>query len=171
MSQKEADGPSPCFIQPAGSGPGGFCDPTMNLTCMNTTAARLPYSTLVSLVDQMLEDCEDDVECLVVRLGGLAPEVQRELLVSDLLNAYQVFFFFFRNGAGELLREQLELEPASALVGGITLGATDFLEMVFLIRDTKPVITINNGEKNVATFSGTTAYENGLQFLKNPEYQ
>lgn len=149
----------------------GFCGLTMNISCMTTPAAGLSYPDLVSRVDRLLEDCEDDVECLAIRLGGLAPEVRHDLLVSDLLNAYQVFFYFFRTEGGDLLRERLELEPASALVGGIRLQEADLLEMFFFVRDAKPVIAISDGEKNIATFSGTTAYENGLRFLENPEYQ
>lgn len=138
---------------------------------MNPAGSRPPYSTLVSLVDRLLEDCEDDVECLAVRLGGLEPDVQRELLVSDLLNAYQVFFFFFRTDAGEMLKERLELEPASALVAGIKIGETGFLEMFFLVRDAKPVIVVSDGEKNVAAFSGLSAFVQGREFMESPEYQ
>jgi hypothetical protein len=130
-----------------------------------------PYSTLVDIADRLLDDCEDDVECLAVRLGGLEPDIQRELLVSDLLNAWQVFFFFFRTDDNELLRERLELEPASVLSGGIRLGKTDFLEMFFVVRDAKPVIAISNGEKTVATFSGSSAFAQGRQFMESPEYQ
>ncbi len=137
---------------------------------MSPAGSPSPYASLVSIADRLLEDCEDDVECLALRLGHLEPGVRDELLVSDLLNAWQVFFFFFRTADSELLRERLELEPASALAGGIKLKETDFLEMIFHVRDGKPLISISDGEKVVAHFSGRTAYENGLQFLENPEY-
>jgi hypothetical protein len=140
---------------------------------MNPAPSAIPFKELVALADRLLEECEDDPECLALRLGHLEPDVRDELLVSDLLNAYQVFYFFFREGAGDLdlLRERLELEPASALSGGIRIDETDFLEMFFIVRDAMPVIAISDGEKVVATFSGKNAFLQGREFLASPEYQ
>jgi hypothetical protein len=138
---------------------------------MNPAPSRIPFSDLVAAADRMLEDCEDDLECLVIRLGGLEPAIRDELLVSDLLNAWQVFYFFFRTGDDDLLRERLELEPASALLHGIKIQETDLLEMFFIIREAKPVIAISDGEKNVATFSGSSAYRQGREFMASPDYQ
>jgi len=138
---------------------------------MNPAVSRHSYSSLAGLVDRLLDDCEDDVECLAVRLGSLEPEVRDELVVSDLLNAWQVFFFFFRTSVSDLLREQLELEPASALAHGIKIQDMDILEMFFIVREAKPVIAISDGEKVVASFSGKTAFGHGCEFLENPEYQ
>jgi hypothetical protein len=140
-------------------------------TCMDIAESRDSYSALTDLVDRLLEDCEDDVECLAVRIGGMEPDIQRELLVSDLLNAYQVFFFFFRTADDELLRDRLELEPASALQNGIKINEADFLEMIFFVRDAKPVIAISDGEKVIATFSGSSAFSQGREFMESPEYQ
>jgi hypothetical protein len=138
---------------------------------MNPAPSRVPFPDLVAAADRMLEDCEDDVECIALRLGQFEPDVRNELLVSDLLNAWQVFFFFFRTADDEMLRERLELEPASALAGGIKIRDTDFLEMFVAVREAIPVIAISDGEKVVATFSGATAYTQGLEFLESPEYQ
>lgn len=138
---------------------------------MDPATSRHSYSSLAGLVDKLLEDCEDDAECLALRLGSLEPEIRNELVVSDLLNAWQVFFFFFRTAGSDLLRERLELEPASALVQGIKIRETDFLEMFFSVRGGKPVIAISDGEKIVANFSGRTALGQGCEFLENPEYQ
>jgi hypothetical protein len=138
---------------------------------MDPLPARIPFDHLVGIMDRIFDDCEDDVECLAVRLGGLEAEVRDELLVSDILNAWQVFFFFFRTDPGDLIRERLELEPASALAGGIRMDATDFLELIFLIREKKPVIAVSDGEKVVAVFSGKNAFGQGREFLESPEYQ
>ena len=138
---------------------------------MNPALSRVPFTELVATADRMLEDCEDNYECLAVRLDNLAPEVRDELLVSDLLNAWQVFYFFFRTAGDDLLREQLELEPASSLIGGIKIRQNDFLEMIAGVRDGKPVIAISDGEKIVAAFSGSSAYKQGLEFMESPEYQ
>lgn len=138
---------------------------------MDPLPARIPFDHLVGIMHRIFGDCEDDVECLAVRLGGLKAEERDELLVSDILNAWQVFFFFFRTDPGDLIRERLELEPASALAGGIRIDATDFLELFFLIREEKPVIAVSDGEKVVAVFSGKTAFGQGREFLESPEYQ
>ncbi len=138
---------------------------------MSPAGSPTPYASLVSIADRLLEDCDDDVECIALRLGHLEPEVRDELLVSDLLNAWQVFFFFFRTADSELLRERLELEPASALQQGIKIHETDVLEMVFLVRDGKAVIAVSDGEKVVAHFSGSSAFAQGREFMESPEYQ
>ena len=54
--------------------------------------------------------------------------VRNELLVSDLLNAWQVFYYFFRTVPDELVRERLELEPASSLVLGVAIDEIDLLD-------------------------------------------
>ncbi len=138
---------------------------------MDSTPAGIPYEHLVDIVDRMLDDCEDDVECLAIRLGGLEPEARDELVVSDLLNAWQVFFYFFRTDPGDLIRERLELEPASSLIGGIKTDETDFLALVFAIREAKPLVSVSDGEKIVAVFAGRNAYAQGLAVLESPEYQ
>ncbi|WP_292345718.1 MULTISPECIES: hypothetical protein [unclassified Methanoregula] len=138
---------------------------------MSLSQSRVPFTELVAAADRLLDDCEDDYECLATRLGLLVSEVRDELLVSDLLNAWQVFYFFFRTAGDNLLREQLELEPASSLTGGIKIRENDFLAMIVAVHDAKPVIAISDGEKVVATFSGSAAYIQGIEFMESPEYQ
>jgi hypothetical protein len=129
-----------------------------------------PFRELVDLVDGILEECEDEVPCIVKKLGMLEPEVRNELFLSDLLNAYQVFVYFFRAEPDMLVRERMELEPASALRAGLKIDEIDLLEMIFVIRESKPVIVIWDGEKAVATFTGGRAYADGKQYLENPAY-
>ncbi|MGA2122197.1 MAG: hypothetical protein ABSG49_09175 [Methanoregula sp.] len=136
---------------------------------MNDGRSRTPYSALVNLADRLLEDCEDDVECLAVRLGGLDPGVRDELLTSDLLNAWQVFWYCFRTDPGIFLREMMDLEPASMLATGLKLGEIDLLDLFFLIRDDKPWIILADGEKTVASFSGRTAYADAMKYCENPD--
>ena len=85
---------------------------------MDPVLTTTPYRSLVQLADRLLEDCDEDVECLAIRLGGLDEHVRDELLVSDLLNAWQVFFYYFRTEPGAFLREKLDMEPASSLLTG-----------------------------------------------------
>lgn len=138
---------------------------------MSTDGSPRPFHELVAIVDGILDTCDDDVPCIAKQLGALEPEVRSELFISDLLNAYQVFFYFFRIVPDILIQEQLELEPASSLRTGLKIDEVDLLEMYFLIRNSKPVIVIHDGEKAVATFSGNRAYTYGKGYLENPEYQ
>jgi hypothetical protein len=118
-----------------------------------------------------MEDADDDLVLLARGIDGLEEPVRNELLVSDQLNAYQVFYYFFRTVPDMFVQELLDLEPASSLISGMKIEETDLLEMSFGIRDAKPVIVISDGDKTVATFSGKSAYEQGREFLKGPEYR
>ena len=138
---------------------------------MSEKGSTLPYSRLVAVADKLLEDADDDVGRLARSIDALEQPVRDELLVSDLLNAYQVFYYFFRIEPDILVQERLDLEPASSLINGLKIEETDLLEMFFGIRNAMPVIVISDGDKVVATFSGKSAYEQGRIFLNNPEYQ
>jgi hypothetical protein len=138
---------------------------------MSDKGATVPYSRLVSVADNLLEDADEDIAYLARSLESLEQPMRDELLVSDQLNAYQVFYYFFRIEPDMLVQERLDLEPASSLINGLKIEETDLLEMFFGIRDAKPVIVISDGDKTVATFSGKSAYEQGREFLKSPEYQ
>ena len=138
---------------------------------MSENGATVPYSRLVAIADKLLEDADDDVALLSRSMDALEQPVRDELLVSDLLNAYQVFYYFFRIEPDILVQELLDLEPASSLINGLKIEETDLLEMYFGIRNAMPVIVISDGDNVVATFSGKSAYEQGRIFLKSPEYQ
>ena len=138
---------------------------------MTEAGTQRLYRELVALVDKILDECDDEVPCIVKRLDGIDEPTRAELFVSDLLNAYQIFYFMFRLDPGDLVRERLELDPASSLRGGLLVEETDLLEMYFAIREGKPLIAISDGDKVVAAFSGNGAYEAGRQFLASPEWQ
>ena len=137
---------------------------------MSEKGATVPYLRLVAVADNLLEAADDDIALLARSIESLEQPVRDELLVSDQLNAYQVFYYFFRAKPDMLVQELLELEPASSLINGLKIEETDLLEMFFGIRNAMPVIVISDGDKVVATFSGKSAYEQGRIFLKNPEY-
>ena len=138
---------------------------------MSEKGATLPYSRLVAIADKLLDDADEDIVHLTRGIDALEQPIRDELLISDLLNAYQVFYYFFRIEPDILVQERLDLEPASSLINGLKIEETDLLEMYFGIRNAMPVIVISDGDKVVATFSGKSAYEQGRMFLKNPEYQ
>jgi hypothetical protein len=138
---------------------------------MSEKGAAIPYSRLVTTADALLEDADDDIVLLARGIDALEQPLRDELLVSDQLNAYQVFYYFFRTEPDMLVQELLDLEPASSLVRGLKIEETDLLEMFFGIRDANPIIVISDGDKTVATFTGKSAYEKGRTFLASPEYR
>ncbi|MFA4876592.1 MAG: hypothetical protein WC586_04200 [Methanoregula sp.] len=137
---------------------------------MSNNPSKIPYKTLVAAVDKILEACDEDTACLCRRLDLLPEEMKSEILVSDLLNASQVFFFFFRIRPGELGRERMELEPASSLVHGLKIEECELVELWFLVRENTPVMVVSDGEQALATFTGKNAYADGMQYIHNPEY-
>jgi len=125
----------------------------------------VPYQELYRIADRILEEGEDDPEALAGSLDDLDPAVREELLSSDLLNAYQVFFYYFREDPGDLERDRLILNPASALATGVMITEIEFYEVIFSVDSGEPVISVHAGEQVVANFWGKDAYRNALQFL------
>jgi hypothetical protein len=137
---------------------------------MNPDGPPVPYPTLVALADHLFEECEDDVKCLSHMIDALDSVMCNELLVSDLLNAYQVFYYFFRILPDDLVRERLELEPASSLIRGVKIDDVELLDLIFAVKNHEPVIIVSDGEHPLVSFKGKTAYANGLKYIENPPY-
>jgi hypothetical protein len=137
---------------------------------MNPADASVPYRNLVALADHLFEQCEDDVTCLSPMLDALDSTTRNELLASDLLNAFQVFFYFFRMIPDDLVQERLELEPASSLIKGVKIDEIDLVDLIFSVKNHEPVIIVSDGETPVRTFKGKTAYAEGVKYIENPPY-
>jgi hypothetical protein len=137
---------------------------------MSPSEDPIPYRELVALADKLLEESDEDDTKLARGLDAVDPGARNELLTSDLLNASQVFYYFFRTVPDMLVQERMELEPASALVRGLKIDEIDQLEMIFIVKDGQPKIIISDGEKALMTYSGRNAYAEGLKYLENPEY-
>lgn len=137
---------------------------------MNSADDPVPYRNLSAIADHLFEQCEDDVTCLSPMLDALDPAPRNELLASDLLNAFQVFHYFFRCFPDELMQERLELEPASSLIMGVKIDEIDLLELFFIVKNHEPVIVVSDGETPLMTFRGKTAYAEGLKYMENPPY-
>jgi hypothetical protein len=137
---------------------------------MSPDSSAVPFPELVAIADKLLEESDDDVDQLAIKIGSLDADMRNELMVSDLLNAFQVFYYYFRTVPDELVKERMELESASSLLRGLKIDDVEFLELIFVMKDHKPLIVVSDGEKTVATFSGNTAYANGMKYLENPEY-
>jgi hypothetical protein len=127
----------------------------------------LSYSELYPIVDRILEESEDDPEVLSRALDRLDPALRDELLLSDFLNAYQVFYYYFREDPGDLERDRLILEPASALSTGVLITEIELYEVIFLVDSGEPVISVHTGPEIIANFRGKGAYRSALQFLED----
>jgi hypothetical protein len=116
---------------------------------MSPDRSPIPYPELAALADQLLEESDDDIERLVNGIGSLDADVRNELMVSDLLNAWQVFYYYFRTVPDELVKERMELEPASSLPHGLKIDEVEFLELFFVMKDHKPLIIVRDGENRL----------------------
>lgn len=117
-----------------------------------------PADELEATADAIFEECEEDVACVAGRLDGLEDELRWELLVSNLLNAWQVFYYFYRFVPDELVRERLELEPAMAARTGVFLEERGLFEILFYVKSRRGFIGVSDGESLLAHFEGSEAY-------------
>jgi len=124
------------------------------------------YLELAELADSLFEASDDDDELLARMLDTLDDETRRALLSSDLLNAYQVFYYHFRETPDELTKERLQLNAASDLARGIVIDEVDIYEIVFSLEGGEPVVLITDGENTLARFSGPEAYEKAALYME-----
>jgi hypothetical protein len=129
-------------------------------------AREVPFPELASLADRLFLESDDDEEKLAAALEGVPPEGRRQLLVSDLLNAYQVFYYFFRERPDEGMEERLMLESASVLSRGILVDEVDLLEIVFRVDGDEPVIEISDGKQVLFSFRGKNAFREAARFTE-----
>jgi hypothetical protein len=137
---------------------------------MDPDDTPVPYKTLVALADTLFEQCDDNIPCLSRMLDALDSGSRKELLESDLLNAFQVFHYFFRINPDELVKERLELEPASSLITGVKIDEIDLVDLIFSVKNNEPAILVSDGDTVLQTFTGKTAYAQGLKYIENPPY-
>lgn len=129
----------------------------------------IDYLELAELADKIYAIAEDDVEKLAEILDDLEPDVRDELLHSDFMNAFQVFFYAFRELPTELGEERLILQPATAVGQGVLVEEHDLLELNFTETDGAPAILVSDGETVIRTFTGKGAY--GRAFAFSEEYE
>ncbi|WFN34908.1 hypothetical protein L1S32_01965 [Methanogenium sp. S4BF] len=125
------------------------------------------YFELAELADRILTICDDDVEELVSVLDELEEGVRDELLVSDFLNAYQVFWYFFRYEPDILAAERLMLSSASSLLQGVLIEERDIYEILFRVADGRPEMFVTDGEEVLMVFQGTNAYRDAAEWVDN----
>lgn len=134
---------------------------------MSFSPSGLTYRELARLANTLFKESGDDEEALAGLLDGLDPGILDDLLVSDLFNAYQTFFYFFREKPGELEKDRMILQPASALIRGTVVREVDLLEIIFLVREREPVVEVREADAILATFSGKTAFRSAEKFVED----
>jgi hypothetical protein len=125
---------------------------------------------LAELADQILEIADEDYDRLSSIIKDLDEEVKNEILVSDFLHAYQVFYYYFRMEPSEIVIDRLMLEPASSLEKGVFIEDFDIFELWFIIEDNKGVIYVSDGSKILKKFSGRQAYTEAAKYAKSLEW-
>jgi len=127
------------------------------------------YDELAILADRLFETSDDDVKKLAELLDPLDADLRTELITSDLLNAWQVFYYFFREIPTALGEERLILQPASALSKGVLLEEIDLMELWFRLSDKGGVLDVSDGDSVVASFSGKSAYHDAVKYAEEYE--
>ncbi len=123
------------------------------------------YMDLADIAERLFEASDDDDERLAGRLDTLDEETRQALLASDLLNAYQVFYFWFRETPDDLAMERLQLHAASDLARGIVIDEIDIYDLVFSVKGGNPILVLTDGENTLARFEGERAYGEILEYL------
>jgi hypothetical protein len=127
------------------------------------------YYELAELADRIFAISDDNIELLMKVLETLDSNILDELLFSDFLNAYQVFFYYFRENPTEIGHERLILQPASSVLTGIRVEEQGFVWLVFRTIEKVPTIEIWDGDFLVRSFNGVTAYREALSFADSYE--
>ena len=123
------------------------------------------YNEISSLVDNILSECNEDVACIRRRLFGVDEEVRESVLTSDLLNAWQVFYFYFEEDPGKDILEYLLFFPASSLYKGISIGAYKNCNIKFRVIDSIPMIQLSDDICELERFSGPDAFRNAIIYI------
>ncbi|MDG6256388.1 MAG: hypothetical protein QCH35_02195 [Methanomicrobiaceae archaeon] len=124
------------------------------------------YYELAELADRIFSIAEDDVEKLAEVLDTLDAALRWELLESDFLNAYQVFYYLFRETPTLLAEERLILQAASSLGRGAFFEEWGVAELVFVVKDRSPLILVTDGGQVLKAFEGASAYRDAVSFAE-----
>ena len=120
---------------------------------------------LAVLADRVLQIAGEDEARLAEVLDTLDPGDRAALLDSDLLNAFQLFYYHFRAVPDPLAQDRLLLHPAQDAREGILVGGDEDLDIFFLVRNGTPVIEIREADEIVTSFEGMDAYHRALAYL------
>ncbi len=126
-------------------------------------------ATLADIVDELLDYANEDDERFVKAIIGLSPEIRSELLISDFLNAYQVYIYLFREIPDEMITDRLLLQPASSLEKGTLLEERGLVELMFLVQGESPIVQVRIEKDILATFKGKDAHRLAIRFAEEFE--
>lgn len=124
---------------------------------------------LPGIADELLDYADEDDERLVQAIMDLSPEIRSELLISDFLNAYQVYIYLFKEIPGELVVDRLLLQPASSLEKGTLLEEIDLVELILRVEGETPVVRVRIEKDILATFKGKDAHRLAIRFAEEFE--
>jgi hypothetical protein len=124
------------------------------------------YYELAELADKILALADENYEYLSEVLDDLDEGLRNEMLDSDFLNAYQVFYFFFRQKPEEIVEDRLLLASASELKKGLMIYEYSILEIYFRVEDSKGIIIVSDGDRELKKFYGKSAYWNAMEYAR-----
>lgn len=126
-------------------------------------------ASLFEIADELLEYAGEDEFRLARAIAGLDQEIRSQLLVSDFLNAYQVYIYAFSEEPSAMITDRLLLQPASSLERGVFLEEIDLYEFYFLVEGETPAIQIRCGDDIIATFKGKNAHQAAIRYTEELE--
>jgi hypothetical protein len=121
---------------------------------------------LAELADRILAIAGENEKVLTEVLDTLDAEARGELLVSDLLNALQSFYYHFRELPTLLGQERLTLQPAVATLDGIPFEEEKGVELIFRLEKGGPVIEVTELGEVLVKFDGSSAYRGARHYLE-----
>lgn len=124
------------------------------------------YAELSRVVEEIFSRCNDDSRCIAAELNTLEPDIRADILSSDLLNAWQVFWYFFQEYPGDEAVEFLVFHSAGDLAQGVPMGDKGIFTLTFIVRDGEPWIRIEDDIVEVARFSGSSAWKDACRYLE-----
>ncbi len=123
---------------------------------------------LETLADQLYEECEDDDAELARLMMNLDRDVAIQLCTSDLTNAAQAYMYAFGEVPDEDVYDVLLLEPSSQLLRGVKIATIELADLImgFDRAARQFFIGVWNGEKFLAAFAGSGAYDSAVSYAR-----
>lgn len=120
---------------------------------------------VADMAEDLLTMADEDEDRLARELDALPGTIRKDILESDFLNAYQVYYYYFRDSPGDLEKERLILQPASALAEGVMIAELEMLEIIFRVEDDQPVMSVRDRDRVLVNYRGKDSYRRALRFI------
>lgn len=122
--------------------------------------------SLFEIADELLEYADEDDHRLARAISRLDPEIREELLVSDFLNAYQVYLYAFTEEPSVLIMDRLLLQPASGLVRGVFLETIEYFDLYFMMEGETPLVGIRCDKEVITSMRGRNAHHEAIRYAQ-----